>query len=85
MALWHIDIFTDIIYGFGVRYLHLRSQERVDKARDENGRHAIERNWLKEELRGRKDSSSENSEPRRGRIAIKILNLRGQESVQCPR
>ena len=63
MALWHIDIYTSIIYEFAVRYLDLRGQERVDKVRDDEERRAraIARNQRKEERRRQNDNSSDSS------------------------
>ena len=63
MALWHIDIYTSVIYEFAVRYLNLRGQERVDRVRDDEERRAraIARNQRKEERRRQNDNSSDSS------------------------
>ena len=31
MALWHLDIYTSIIYEFAVKMLNLRGQEAMDR------------------------------------------------------
>ena len=61
MALWHLDIYTSVLYEFGVRMKNLRGQEMTDAARDENERRARAREREERREQRRVSGQSEDS------------------------